>query len=317
MSAPVRPAPIYAPAPDLGVVTTYFNPAGWRSRRALFDRFVEPFARSQLSLVVVECALGDAPFELDGSHDVVRVRAPHALWQKERLINAALPRLPAHVTKVAWLDADVLFSSPTWASDTSRALEDAAIAQPFDRAIYLPRDATAYDGDGDVRESFASVFRRKPELHLHGDYALHGITGLAWAARRDVLEAHGLYDACLSGSGDHLIAHATLGDFRSPCVARTFAGNHRHAAHFAAWVARWKTSVPGRVGRAAGEALHLWHGDRRHRGYPLRNRELAALAFDPDRDLEVSADGAWISRRDDLVRWSEALFANRHEDGDP
>ena len=317
VTEPIAPAPAYASAPDLGVVTTYFNPAGWRSRRALFDRFLEPFSRSDLTLLVVECALGDAPFELPPSPSVVRVRAPHALWQKERLLNAALARLPARVTKVAWVDADVLFSSPTWTEETSRALEDAAIAQPFDRAIYLPRDTSTFDGDGDVRESFSAVFRRKPELHLHGDYALHGVTGLAWAARRDVLERHGLYDACLSGSGDHLIAHATLGDFRSPCVARTFAGNARYAAHFAEWVARWKTSVPGRVGGARGEALHLWHGDRRHRGYPAKNRELAALGFDPASDLEVSDQGAWLSRRDDLVQWSSALFAGRHEDGDP
>ena len=318
MSEHVVAAASYEDAPDLCVVVTYFNPAGWRSRRASFERFRTPFAQSALSLFVVECAVGDAPFDLPARDDTLRVRAKDALWQKERLVNVAAAALPPRFTKLAWVDADVLFSNPRWAQKTSRLLDDVAVVQPFERGLYLPAGEDAYRGEGDVRESFSAVLARKPELHLYGEYLLHGVTGLAWAARRDVVVRHGIYDACLSGSGDHLIAHATLGDFRSPCVTRTFAGNTRHAAHFADWVARWKEDVPGRVGCVPGDALHLWHGDRRHRAYPERNRELAALGFDPTRDLVVGEGGVWeVAPGVDRLRdFGRDHFRSRREDGD-
>lgn len=50
---------------------------------------------------------------------------------------------------------------------------------------------------------FARQFSRRPELpHLQG--AAHGQPGIAWAARRSLIEKHGLYDPAIIDGGDEL-----------------------------------------------------------------------------------------------------------------
>src|SRR5690348_10790032 len=103
-----RPADRYAPAADLWVVTAYFNPAGFRSKRRNYDLFRDRIAAAGIPLVTVECALGGRPFELPHGPDVRRVHGRDVMWQKERLLNVAIAGLPAGCRKVAWLDADIL-----------------------------------------------------------------------------------------------------------------------------------------------------------------------------------------------------------------
>ncbi len=54
------------------------------------------------------------------------------IWQKERLLNILLDRLPKRITKVAWLDADLLFLNSDWARLASESLETWAAIQLFD-----------------------------------------------------------------------------------------------------------------------------------------------------------------------------------------
>jgi hypothetical protein len=125
------PTGLYEAADDLGIVTAYFNPAGYRTRRVNHDLFAQRILASGLRLLTIECALGEAAFELPESPNVLRVRARTVLWHKERLLNLGIARLPPECTKVAWLDGDLLFDNPAWAVETSRLLDDHAVVQPF------------------------------------------------------------------------------------------------------------------------------------------------------------------------------------------
>lgn len=307
----------YRPAPDLGLITTYFNPARYRTKRANYERFREPLAASGLRLLTVECAFGDAPFDLPASDGVIRVRGRDVMWQKERLLNLALQQLPADCTKVAWLDADLLFQNPGWAIETSAALDRFQAVQPFDRAVRLARGALTEDGAATSYPGFAAVYSRNPQQLLTGDFARHGHTGFAWAARREVLVG-GLYDACIAGSGDHMMAHAFCGDWESVCVARIIGDAGRHRAYFARWAAAVYSRVRGRVGFVPGAVLHLWHGEVADRRYVDRNRELAGFGFDPLRDVWVGGSGCWewASRKPALHQWAADYFRHRQEDGE-
>src|SRR5262249_31410323 len=154
------------------------------------------FDAGGLPLLTVECAFCDDGFELPAAPDVLRVRGRDVMWQKERLLNAALPHLPPECVAVAWLDGDVLFQREDWALQTRSLLERVPLVQPFDQAIRLPRGVLVYDGVGDVYDGFAATYARQPQRLLRGDFAAHGHTGFAWAARRELVERHGLYDAC-------------------------------------------------------------------------------------------------------------------------
>jgi hypothetical protein len=315
----VEPAERYEPAPDVGIVTCYFNANGYRTRRANYERFAEPILRSGLRLLTVECAFPGAPFALPPAPGLLRVGGRDVMWQKERLLNLAIATLPATCTKVVWLDCDVLFENPAWAVETSRRLERRAVVQPYDRAVRLPRGTAAYRGAGDVWEGFGATVARRPDLLLSARFDRHGHTGFAWAARREVVARHGLYDACIAGSGDHMMAHAFCGDWDSPCIDRIIGAANRHREWFVAWSRRLYPAVRARVGHVAGTILHLWHGEVADRRYVDRNRELAAFDFDPATDLRVGATGCWewASGKSALHRWAVAYFGQRREDGEP
>ncbi|MEO8605300.1 MAG: hypothetical protein ABI629_22210, partial [bacterium] len=102
----VLPTGLYRPADDLCIVTTYFNPAGYVTRRVNHDIFARSIVDSGLHLFTIECAVAGASFELPASPQVMQVRANTVLWHKERLLNLAFARLPAQCAKVAWVDGD-------------------------------------------------------------------------------------------------------------------------------------------------------------------------------------------------------------------
>ncbi len=96
-------------------MTTYYNPARYQTKRANYERFAAPIRAAGIPFVTIECAFGDEAFELGAGPNVIQVRGRDVMWMKERLINLAISQLPPHVTKVAWLDADILFDNPAWA----------------------------------------------------------------------------------------------------------------------------------------------------------------------------------------------------------
>jgi hypothetical protein len=236
------------------------------------------------------------------------------VWQKERLINRAIASLPSSVRKIAWLDCDVLFANPDWAVQTAALLDDYPIVQTFKTAIRLPRGETSYVGRGEVWNGFGWVSEVVPDS-FRGIYTLHGHTGFGWAARRELLDRHGLYDACISGSGDHVMAHAMRGDCAMDC--EFYAMSPRLREHFSQWARPFHETVAGRIGSTPGTLLHLWHGDTKDRQYKERHEELVRLDFDPKADIRVGPDGGWEWAVDkpELNRWMGKYFENRREDG--
>jgi hypothetical protein len=171
----------------------------------------------------------------------------------------------------------------------------------------------------EISESFAACHVRDPLLSRDQVYRNHGSTGFAWAARRDFLEACGFYDACLTGSGDHLMAHAFAGSLQSPCIASTIGDDGAYARHFADWARKAHALCQGRLGCLPGRILHLWHGTWGNRRYFARNQELKAFDFDPGRDLQVDSNGLWkwadgSANLSVLRSWSETYFRVRDED---
>ena len=70
----------------------------------------------------------------------MQLRGRDILWQKERLLNVALASLPAHCTKVAWLNSDIVFENGDWVKKAQRGLDKVPLLQPFSHAHYLPED---------------------------------------------------------------------------------------------------------------------------------------------------------------------------------
>jgi hypothetical protein len=238
----------------LAVVTCYFNALGVKSRLTNFEIFAARLKKQKVPLFVIEALFPGQKSSLAHFANVTTVECESVLWQKESLLNLLVRKLDTKFTGIVWCDADVIFENALWYKQTSRLLKEYAVVQPFAKAIRLPRGARRYVKASEHFDTFAEVYQQTPQLLLKGDFAAHGHTGFAWAARRDIIESHGLYDAMIAGSGDHVMAHAFAGDFASPCIYRILGNNPKHIAHFQKVGAQSLSAGAGSHRRCAGQA---------------------------------------------------------------
>jgi hypothetical protein len=308
----------------LWAVTCYFNPAGYKRRLENYRVFRR---RLSVPLVAVELSF-DGAFQLcsEDADILVQIRGRDVMWQKERLLNLAMDRVPKSCNKIAWLDCDIVFGSEDWAEQASRALDSHVLVHLFHERHNLPRHAT---GDGHRSWSAPASSRSVvsmlaageagPEDLFSADAPLQrgSTAGLAWASRRDVLESHGLYDACILGTGDRAILCAALGQL--DYGARSTLMNDHSRRHYVAWARPYSQSVRGRLGSIPGKLFHLWHGDIADRQYGGRHRRLQAFDFDPYRDIALDDGGAWRWNSDKkaLHAFVRSYFESRNEDGVP
>ena len=173
----------------LHVVTAIANPIRWQSRAQLYRQFEEHMLDSGVRLTVVECAYGDRPHEFaDNPHIThVPVRARSVLWIKENLLNIGLGRLPQDWRNVAWIDADVTFRRPDWATETVHALQQYDVVQPWSDCY----DLGPNDEHLQVHRAFCRLVcddgadRACQQLHLRPSRLRLGRdTPLAYIARR-------------------------------------------------------------------------------------------------------------------------------------
>lgn len=309
----------YSKCDDIILITSYFNPVGYKTKLQNYKLFENRILESNLKLFTIECALENAPFQLKSSRHIIQLRSNSIIWQKEILLNYLLEHIPFSFSKVIWLDCDVLFTNPDWIVETSQKLNTYKIVQPFKTLIRLPQKHSYYQAVGESWDSFGYVINEQPGLKDEGNFNLHGHTGIAWAARADIILKHGLYDACISGSADHAMAHAMCGNFNDSCVSAIFGPakiKNKMFRHFLNWAYPFYLDVKSNIGYASGEALHLWHGDRVNRRYYERHQELILLGFDPYKDI-VRNRGVWewSQYSKGLQDWTETYFRQRLEDG--
>jgi hypothetical protein len=309
------PARRYVPAPDVAVVACYFNSHNYASKRRGFELFRASMERSRVPLFIGECAFGEDRFELAPSASVFQFRTPDLMWQKERLLNLTIERVPDRYTKIAWVDADVLFTNPMWIVEASERLDEVPVIQPFSHAVRLRPEETSYYGGGERSRGFCFTRSALPGLSRL-KYHLHGHTGFAWAADRQLLSDLRLYDGAVAGTGDHLMAHAFSGDFASSCLQLVFGRRSGYLDHFRTWAQAAWARVHGRLGHVGGAALHLWHGETANRGYVSRYRDLTRLGYDPVVHLRAEPGCLWSWSEEGafLSEWAAGYFRDRRED---
>lgn len=323
---PLIPRPANLPGEIWGV-TCHFNPAGFAIKKQVYDRFRAATKAQGLKLLAVELSpsgvfeLSDLPG--DDAEIVIRLTEGDPLWQKERLLNVGIAALPPEADKIIWIDADLVFDNPRWVAQTAAVLGQYPIVQCFRDCIRLgehtdlPRimqdKAKVRPGMGEERRQLGFVAAMR---HPQRPGRFVGHPGFVWAARRSLLEKHGLYDANVIGCGDAVMAHAinrqmyTTEDMRSPA----------YEAHARAWMQRFAADVQHSAAFIEGTVYHLWHGDARHRGYGNRTQRFGKTAFDPQRDLKLTSQGTWAwtgtvsaTTRRTVARY----FRSRREDGGP
>jgi hypothetical protein len=302
-------------------ITSYYNPARYKRRLSNYRIFRKNLATP---LVTVELSF-DGDFELrQGDADIlIQISGGAILWQKERLLNLAIKSVPPEVRTIAWIDCDVIFDRSDWVEEARRQLANFNVVQLYSDLIDLGRAdhelARDYCNAPRSAEGIVSVVKEKHQdvgpLIEKGRAAGGQSMGLAWAASKQVLEAQGLYDAMIIGSGDRLLIGTVYGHFQK--IIDVFKFNEPRQKHYLSWARPFYETVGTRVGYVSGCIYHLWHGDVANRKTLERHRLLPCFDFDPAADLLIGSNGAWqwARSRPDLEQFLVNYFNGRAEDG--
>jgi hypothetical protein len=301
-------------------ITTYFNPRGYATKRANYRLFRQHLATP---LLTVELSF-DSEFELrsDDADHLVQLRGGDVLWQKERLLNLALDLLPSDCEAVAWLDADIVFADPDWATAALGALEHHMIVQPFSDMLNLPRDVSLASA-ARLTPQRRAIARWLTDTGMPVDAIVEPgsakkfaiVPGRAWVGRRELLARHGWYDTFVIGGGDKLLVLAALG--QAPRATTPYLMNPRQKAHYLAWAMPFHADVRGHIDCVPGRLIHLWHGNFDNRLYAARYRDFSGFDFDPTVDIRLDESGCWCwnSAKPAMHEYVAEYFGRRDEDG--
>ena len=306
---------------DFWAITAYFNPAGYERRLANYRVFRKNL---DVPLVAVELAYGPE-FELGkGDAEVlVQLRSTDVLWQKERLLNVALGALPQSCRKVLWTDCDIVFGSKDWVQCASRRLDETALVQPFSRVRYLTKNTAP----GEFRKSDVKAERPSVASSVSSGIPVSrwltdakfrarppGL-GLAWSARRELLDQHGFYDSCIVGGGDRAIICAAAGSFNELMDSQRMNPGQRR--RYLNWATAFHVATGTVDSYVEGNLYHLWHGEFSDRAYVDRHAGLQEFDFDPFVDIAIAGNGAWrwSTEKPDLHAYVRSYFMSRNEDG--
>jgi hypothetical protein len=303
-------------------ITSFFNPTGSARRLSNYRVFRRAL---NIPLVAVEWSWTNGPgpqLREDDAEVLIQLSGPDLIWQKERLLNLAISALPDDCLCVAWLDCDVLFDNPSWHTLAALKLEEYPIVQLYDTLVNLGPDNQPLPVDklgGHVIRPIASAEVR---ASLPQDFLCHKFSGTpvacghAWAGRTELLRKHGLYDACVVGSGDRAIFCAEIGC--SADAATFMRMNSSRTSHYLAWADPFYKDVVGRTGWIAGQARNLWHGSLLDRKYEQRHIAFEAYNFDPVKDLEIDKAGCWqwATDKQEMHAFVVEYFFGRNEDSE-
>jgi len=287
---------------ELAVVTCYFTPQPHARRVRNFEVFRRQFGRN---LYVAELAYDRSPWVMRAGANMFHFRGGpgHVMWQKERLLNAVIARLPTHVTHVAWVDADLLFLDRQWPMRALDQMKRFPVVQLFDTVVHLdPSGVPVSQNSGLV----ASAVRHGPSAYAERK----GAAGFAWAARREFLAQLPLPDCMILGGADTYIAGGFSG-VRPPQIVAQLPPALQRAV--GGWADSAQALTSGRVGHVPGTIGHLYHGGLQTRGYLQRYELLRQAAFDPAADIAVDETGlqTWKTPKVKFHAAVAAYFARR------
>jgi hypothetical protein len=296
-------------------ITSYYNPVRYNRRLSNYRLFR---TKLDVPLVTVELSF-DGRFDLKESDAdiLIQISGGAVLWQKERLLNVALRAVPSEVNRIAWIDCDLILECPDWVENATRQLDKFDLVQLFSDAIHLKSEE--YQSTSLNAVNFESVpgiaglsdAREVITVQSNRNYYQ---SGFAWAAKRQLLEEHGFYDAAIIGGGDCMMVAAVFGQFDG--IAQRFLLNEMRRRHYMEWAVPFHDSVAERIGQVPGTIYHLSHGDLKNRRYGDRHVSLSAHDFDPGVDLRVGTHGAWEWARPklELETFLKSYFVDRAED---
>jgi hypothetical protein len=236
------------------------------------------------------------------------------------MLNLAVNRLPDDWEYLAWVDADVTFTSFTWVEDTIEQLQHYKFLQLFSHAVDLGPNGEYLMH----RPSFMYNYYHNYDLlipkkegakapYYYGKRSA-GASGYAWACTRKAYnQVGGFIDKAILGSADWHMAYALIGKVN---LSRGNTLNQNYIDMLDSWQERAEKRIIRNIGYVPGTIAHYYHGPKTLRGYNTREKILIDHNFDPVKDIYRDSFGLYQMEdwkpglRDDIRKY----FRARHED---
>ncbi len=289
--------------PKLAVITTFFNPNNYINIQSNYLTFSKKI-KEKCDLFTIELSFDDNFFIND--ENVIRIKGDkkNILWQKERLLNILLEKVPKEYTNVAWVDCDIIFENPNWVDEVNENLKKYKI-------LHLYENAKRLNSDGRIGLTSKSIIKRSLEINHVEDNLSKGIPGFAWAARREVLEKIKFLDTQIIGGADALMFFSFFGK-NNTIFHQKMNMNWKNV--YLKWFQNSYSEVRNSVSHISGDIIHLYHGDTKNRNYNNRYDILNDVSFNPETDLVLDKNNLWKFKNLTLSKKMSEYFESRNED---
>jgi GR25 family glycosyltransferase involved in LPS biosynthesis len=276
----------------LGIITTYFNPCGYKALKNNYNRFYNHIKHFG-DVFPVELSL-DGDFFIQ-HQNAIRIQGNdrNIMWQKEALLNIGLEYLPKEYQNVAWLDCDIIFLDKHWLTQLHSLLDDFYIVQLF---------STVYKNNAN---------NQRITEHTNKSYFFpDGASGYAWAGRREILDEIKFLDTQILGMADTIMAQAFQGQ-----QIQNFLNNQPDSLE---WYNKTLSTVEKSCYYLNTEIEHMYHGQDCNKVYTYNDRYVKI--FGNENYLETiykNNDKIWQFKPDSNKETQKSVlnfFKNRQED---
>jgi len=295
----------------LNVIMVISNPCSFKKRWQLAKKFIKHMNEfsNDINLYICELIYENQYFQIteenNPNHLQLKTKVP--LWHKENMINCAVNKLlPKDWKAFAYIDADLEFENPNWASDTLKILNGCKdIVQLFSHCI-----------DMDKNDNTMSIFQGFGyQYDIGKKYCNKGLDywhpGYAWSITRKAYERlGGIFEYSILGSGDYNIAMGLIGYDKN-------INNDNHKSYKDKIKELTKNAYNLRLGYVPNVIRHYYHGKKKDRKYMDRWKILVKYQYNPDLHVTKNEDGILVPTSecpqellDDILRY----FQERNED---
>ncbi|MEY4701668.1 MAG: hypothetical protein RL326_1855 [Pseudomonadota bacterium] len=264
---------------NTAIITCYFNPANLPTVEREYRRFMREVEWWEGECFSAELAFPGQEWPSPSAFIQLRAGENQMLWQRERLLNLIVERLPSSYDTIAVIDPTILLLNGS-------ALAKAELLLATANVVELCRDVHSVDERGEVVATYRKDVRSEGESDELACAQPRGTLTVGFLARRGVFP---LYDRCVYGFGQALTGAAWRGTELSSVVV-----SPHERAHYKTWATQAFSRVRGRVTSiegacitscsAAGESTLL---ERRENGNPK-------LEFDPSRHIGIDEHGLLV-----------------------
>jgi hypothetical protein len=259
---------------NIWALSCFFNFNKSKSRLKNYKVFRKHLKNFNLKLLTVEFA-PDGDFQLynDDADVLIQISNGDLMWQKERLLNIGLHKLPTDCDIVIAIDTDVIFGQRDIIEKITEKLKKYKAIQCFSEVHHLNPlidvnlvdffDIKNYPYNFVSHGGSYSYYSCVITFNHFGNFGM-GLPGYVWAFRYETLLNIGFFDRNIQGSGDKEMAAALLDlELQHPLSLTSIIAYDKYKKHLRRYINRDEVGCLDHC----TPVYDLYHGEHSNRGY--------------------------------------------------